>query len=131
VIGNDTAAAWGGANGNFELNVMMPMMAHNILESIRILANGIETFTLRCVAGISAREDRCRELIEGSMAMVTSLVPIIGYDLAAEIAKESAKTGETVREVCRRRKILPESELEKALDSLSMTKPGGEVSPGG
>jgi len=121
VIGNDTATTWGGANGNLELNVMMPMMAYNILESIRILANAVTIFTERCVTGIVAREERCKELIEGSMAMVTSLVPIIGYDLAAEIAKESARTGETVREVCRRRKVLGEEELAKALDPISMT----------
>lgn len=123
VIGNDSAAAWGGANGNFELNVMMPMVGHNVLESIRLLSNAITTFTQRCVEGIRAQTERCKELIEGSMAMVTSLVPYIGYDLAAEIAKESAQTGETVREICRKRKILPENELQKALDPISMSNP--------
>ncbi|HEV8185118.1 MAG TPA: class II fumarate hydratase, partial [Chthoniobacterales bacterium] len=101
VIGNDACITWAGANGNFELNVMMPVMAHNILESIRLLGNACEIFTEKCVRGIVANEERCRELVELSMAMVTSLAPKIGYDRAAEIAKESAKTGRTVREICR------------------------------
>ena len=121
VIGNDSAATWGGANGNFELNVMMPMIAHNILESVRLLGNAVELFAGRCVEGIVANEERCKELIERSMAMVTSLVPLIGYDKAAEIAKESARTGKTVREICVELQILPPAELKAALDPLSMT----------
>ena len=131
VIGNDTTITWAGANGNFDLNVMMPVMAHNILESIRLLAHGCETFRARCVEGISANRARCNELVELSMAMVTSLAPIIGYDRAAEIAKESAKTGRTVRELCREKQILPEAELSRALDPVEMTRPGGEGSAGG
>lgn len=135
VIGNDTAICWGGANGNLELNVMMPMMAHNILESIRLLSNVVRVFQDKCVSGIVANRVRCEELVEYSMAMVTSLAltslaPIIGYDRAAEIAKESAKTGKTVREICRQRQILPESELNRALDPVEMTKPGGEGAAG-
>jgi fumarate hydratase class II len=131
VIGNDTAVCWGGANGNLELNVMMPMMAHNILESIRLLTNVVRAFQDKCVSGIVANRKRCEELVENSMAMVTSLVPSIGYDRAAEIAKESAKTGKTIREICREQQVLPESELKRALDPVEMTKPGGEGSAGG
>ncbi len=131
VIGNDATITWAGANGNFDLNVMMPVLAHNILESIRLLANACEIFRTRCVDGIAANVARCNELVEYSMAMVTSLAPIIGYDRAAEIAKESAKTGKTVRELCREKQILPEAELNKALDPVEMTKPGGEGSAGG
>ena len=131
VIGNDTTITWAGANGNFDLNVMMPVMAHNILESIRLLANAANTFRERCVEGIAANVARCNELIEYSMSMVTSLAPIIGYDRAAEIAKESAKTGRTVRELCREKQVLPEDELNRALDPVEMTKPGGEGSAGG
>jgi fumarate hydratase class II len=80
---------------------------------------------------LQANAARCGELVEYSMAMVTSLAPIIGYDKAAEIAKESAKTGQTVRQICRDRNILPEAELTKALDPIEMTKPGGEGSAGG
>jgi len=131
VIGNDSCVTWAGANGNFELNVMMPVMAHDLLESIRLLANGADAFTEKCLIGIEANEERCRELVELSMAMVTSLAPKIGYDRAAEIAKESAKTGRTVREICLERKVLPVEELERALDPVGMTEPGGESSAGG
>jgi fumarate hydratase class II len=131
VIGNDSCVTWSGANGNFELNVMMPVMAHNLLESIRLLANVCDVFSERCVRGIEANEERCRELVELSMAMVTSLAPKIGYDRAAEIAKESAKTGRTVREICLEKKVLPADELERALDPVGMTEPGGEGSAGG
>ena len=131
VIGNDACITWAGANGNFELNVMMPVMAHNLLESIRLLANVCDAFTEKCVSGISANKERCRELVELSMAMVTSLAPKIGYDRAAEIAKESARTGKTIREISRERKILPDAELDTALDPIGMTEPGGEGSGGG
>jgi fumarate hydratase class II len=131
VFGNDVAITWAGANGNFELNVMMPVMAHDVLESIRLLANVVDVFCEKCVTGIQANEARCQELVEWSMAMVTSLAPTIGYDRATEIAKESVKTGKTVRELCREKKILPEKELERALDPVSMTEPGGTGSGGG
>ncbi|HEX8898730.1 MAG TPA: class II fumarate hydratase, partial [Chthoniobacterales bacterium] len=131
VIGNDACITWSGANGNFELNVMMPVMAHNLLESIRLLGNACDAFVEKCVLGIEANEERCRELVELSMAMVTSLAPKIGYDRAAEIAKESAKTGQTVREICIEKKVLPPAELERALDPVAMTEPGGEGSAGG
>ena len=80
----------------------------------------------RCVEGIEANKERCNELVEYSMAMVTSLAPKIGYDRAAEIAKESAKTGRTVREIAREKQVLPERELERALDPVKMTEPGGK-----
>ena len=131
VIGNDSCVTWAGANGNFELNVMMPVMAHNLLESIRLLGNACDAFQEKCVRGIEANEERCRELVELSMAMVTSLAPKIGYDRAAEIAKESAKTGRTVREICLEKMVLPADELERALDPVGMTEPGGEGSGGG
>jgi fumarate hydratase class II len=100
VIGNDATITWCGANGNFELNVMAPALAHNILESVRLLANGADAFASRCVEGIVANKDRCGELVERSMSMVTSLSPVIGYDRAAKIAKESARTGRTIRQIC-------------------------------
>jgi fumarate hydratase class II len=131
VFGNDTCITWAGANGNFELNVMMPVMAHDLLESIRLLANVVDVFCDKCVIGIKANKERCAELVELSMAMVTSLAPIIGYDRAAEIAKESVKTGKTVRELCREKKILPEAELNRALDPVAMTEPGGTGGAGG
>ncbi len=131
VIGNDATVTWAAANGNFELNVMMPVLADALLESCRLLANVANVFREKCIVGIKANVARSAELVEYSMAMVTSLAPIIGYDKAAEIAKESAKTGRTVREICRERQILPEAELAKALDPVEMTKPGGEGAAGG
>jgi fumarate hydratase class II len=131
VFGNDAAITWAGANGNFELNVMMPVMAHDLLESIRLLANVVDIFCEKCVTGIKANEARCAELVELSMAMVTALAPRIGYDRAAEIAKESVQTGKTVRQLCREKKILPEKELERALDPIAMTEPGGSGASGG
>jgi fumarate hydratase class II len=125
VIGSDSTIAWAGANGNFELNVMMPVMAHHLLESIRILRNACDVFAEKCVAGITANKARCEELVELSMAMVTSLAPKIGYDRAAEIAKESAKTGRTVRELSLEKEILPQGDLNDALDPVKMTEPGG------
>ena len=112
VFGNDACITWAGANGNFELNVMMPVMAHDLLESIRLLGERLRTFWPRNASAASrANVERCNELVELSMAMVTSLAPKIGYDRAAEIAKESAKTGKTVRELCLEKKVLPEAEL--------------------
>ena len=131
VIGNDATITWCGANGNFELNVMMPVLAHDILETIRLLANAVTLFADRCIDGIVANKARCGELVEYSMAMVTSLAPIIGYDRAAQIAKESAKTGRTVRQICEEQQILPPDQLAIALDPAEMTKPGGEGSAGG
>src|SRR3954462_4370717 len=131
VFGNDSCITWAGANGNFDLNVMMPVMAHDLLESIRLLANVVDAFADKCVRGISANKERCAELVELSMAMVTSLAPKIGYDRAADIAKESARTGKTVRELCLEKKVLPEAELKRVLDPVGMTEPGGEGSAGG
>ncbi|NNE91959.1 MAG: class II fumarate hydratase, partial [Verrucomicrobiales bacterium] len=110
VIGNDAAVTWGGANGNFELNVMMPMMAQNLLNSIRLLTNVSGIFRERCVDGIEANADRCAELIELSMSMVTSLAPLIGYETAAKIAKRSVEEGKTVRELCIEMEVLPPDE---------------------
>ncbi len=120
VIGNDTAVAWGGANGNLELNVMMPMMVQNTLRSIRLLSRVLDVFRERCLDGITANEDRCAELIEWSMAMVTTLAPRIGYELAAEIAKEAVEKEKTVRQVCEARAVLPPDELNHLLDPAGM-----------
>lgn len=123
VIGNDAAVTWAGANGNFELNTMMPVMAHNLLESIRLLANACDAFRERCVDGLSVDVERCASLLENSLAMVTSLAPVIGYDKAAEIAKESEVSGKTIRQLCREKQVLPEEELERVLDPVRMTEP--------
>ncbi|HEX2253671.1 MAG TPA: class II fumarate hydratase [Thermoanaerobaculia bacterium] len=124
VVGNDATIAVGGMAGNFELNVMMPVIAYNLLQSIEILAAASRLLADRCVAGLEARRERCEELVERSLAMVTSLAPKIGYDAAADIAKESWKTGRPVRELARERQVLPSDELERALDARAMTEGG-------
>jgi fumarate hydratase class II len=130
VFGNDATITLAGMSGVFELNVMMPLIAYDLLQSIEILGNAARLLAERCVEGIEANVERCEELVERSLAMVTSLVPKIGYDAAAEIAKESVKTGKTVREICRERNVLPEEELREALDPWGMTE-GGIHSGGG
>lgn len=124
VIGNDVAITVGGQAGNFELLVMLPVMAHNLLQSIALLARASENFAVRCVEGIVADQERCRAGIEQSLAMCTALAPEIGYEAAAQIAKEAYKSGKTVREVALMKKILPESRLNHLLDPWRMTEPG-------
>ena len=99
VIGHDAAITWGCAAGNFELNVMMPVIAYDLLDSIELLSAGVRNFTLRCVNGIEANREKTGALVEQSLAMATALTPEIGYDRAAAIAKEAYETGRTVREV--------------------------------
>lgn len=128
VVGNDATIAWGGAMGStFELNVMMPVLAYNILQSIELLSRAATVFADRCVAGIAAEKERCESLVEQSLAMCTSLAPVIGYDKAADIAKESFKTGKTVRQIAQERKVLSEAELAKTLDARRMTEPQADV----
>ncbi len=125
VIGNDAtiSLAGSGLGSSFELNVMMPVIAYNLLQSIELLSRAATVFADRCIAGLTANKDRCESLIEQSLSMCTSLAPLIGYDQAADIAKESFKTGKTVREVARERKILNDADLDKALDPHRMTTP--------
>jgi fumarate hydratase class II len=124
VIGNDVAIAWSGANGNFELNVMMPVMAHNLLESISLLTNACETFSERCIEGIEANIARAQELVEKNAIIVTALNPHIGYDNGAKIAKEAVATGRPVRELVLEAGLMTESELDEALDIKKMTEGG-------
>ena len=124
VIGCDTTIMICGQAGNFELNVMMPIMTLRLLEAITFSANVARAFTEKCVVGIEANKERCEEMIEKSLAMVTALAPVIGYDAAAKIAKESFTSGKTVREVARAHKVLPDDKLQKILDPWRMTEPG-------
>ncbi len=124
VVGNDATIALAGMSGNFELNVMMPVIAYNLLQSIAILANVTQLLAANCVEGITANVERNREIIEKSLAMCTALAPLIGYDAAAAIAKEAWKTGRTVREIAVERQVLPQDELERVLDPRSMTAGG-------
>jgi fumarate hydratase class II len=124
VVGNDATITLSGMTGNFELNVMMPVMAHNLLQSIDLLANATEQFNERCLQGLEADRERCEGLIEESLAMCTALAPAIGYDRAAAIAKQAHETGRTVREVALAEEVLPEAELNKLLDPRPMTEAG-------
>jgi fumarate hydratase class II len=124
VIGNDAAITWGGANGNFELNVMMPMIVHNLLESIEVLANAADTFAERCVDGLEANDQRARELVERNAIIVTALNPHIGYDNGARIAKEAVASGRSVRELVLEAGLMSEDELDEALDIKGMTEGG-------
>jgi len=128
VVGNDALVAWSAAMGsNFELNVMMPVMANALLQSIHLLARAADVFATRCAAGIEANRARCEQLVEQSLAMCTSLAPVVGYDRAAEIAKESFRSGRTVRQVARDMNILPDVELDRLLDARRMTEPRADV----
>ncbi len=124
VVGNDATITWSGANGNFELNVMMPVIAHDLLESIGLLANAAATFAERCVDGLQANEQRARELVERNSIVVTALNPYIGYDNGARIAKESVATGRSVRDLVLEAGLMSEQELDDALDLKGMTEGG-------
>ncbi len=121
VIGYDATITWCCAAGNFELNVMMPVMAYDLLESIALLAAVSRNFDQRAIQGLEADAERASGYVEQSLAMCTVLAPVIGYDKAAAIAKEAYQTGRTVREVAREKSGIPEDELNKLLDPRSQT----------
>ncbi len=124
VMGNHTTITVAGSRGNFELNVMMPVLADALLESVSLLATMARAFTDRCVVGIEANEERARELLERNPAIATALNPYIGYDQASVVAKQAAKEGRSVRDVAAERDLLPPDELDEALDVRGMTEPG-------
>jgi len=124
VLGNDVTISIGGMSGNFELNVMMPVIAYNLLQSEEILANSSRLLADLCVDGLVGNAERCEALVEESLSMVTALAPVIGYDRAAEIAKEAFATGRTVRELCLEQEVLPPEELERVLDARAQTEGG-------
>jgi fumarate hydratase class II len=123
VIGNDTAITFCGQSGNFELNVMMPVMAYNLLQSIELLTNGINVFRAKCITGLKANKKRCTELVEKSLALITVLSPVIGYDKAAEIVKEAEKSDLSLRDTIKAKKILSKKEIKELLDPIKMTEP--------
>jgi len=124
VMGNDqTVAVCGAAGGQFQLNVMMPVMADAVLESIRLLSGATRAFTDFCLADLQPNPEACEAAVEKSLAMATGLNPYIGYQRAAEVAKEAFQTGKTIRQVCREQEILPEDQLDEALDPWRMTRP--------
>jgi fumarate hydratase class II len=123
VIGNDAAITIGGERGNLELNVMIPVMIHNLLESIEILSTGSRTFADRCVSGLTANVDRCMRYAETTGSLSTALVPAIGYDKAAEVAKMSLKEDKTLRQVVQEMGLMSDKELEEIIDFAKMTAP--------
>ncbi len=131
VIGNDAAITVGGQSGNFEINLTMPLVAYDLLQSIELLSSGSRNFASQLVDGLKATE-RGPEMVERGLAICTSLAPIIGYDAAAAIAKEAAKTGKSIREVAREKTKLSEEELAKILDPALMVEPSADrVGAGG
>ena len=123
VIGNDLTITLGGQGGVFELNMMLPLIAHNLIESIEILSNGSNMFTEKLIKKLDADEDKCFGYIEGSLAMCTALAPVIGYDKAAQIAHKAYETGKTIREICIEESVLQQSELDRILDPKTMINP--------
>ena len=124
VMGNDQCIMACAQAGQLELNVMMPIMGYNLLQSFEVLTNGIAAFTERCVCGITANEARCRTLAESSMGLATALNPYVGYAAAAEVAKESLKRGVTLRQVVLEKGYLSAEALDEILDPIAMTEPG-------
>lgn len=120
VVGADAAISMAGAGGHLELNAMIPVIAWNLLEAIRLLANGADVFARRCVAGLQANEEKCRENIEKTLALVTALVPAIGYDAAASLAKLAHQSGRTIREVALEKSGLDAATLSALLDPAAM-----------
>lgn len=124
VMGNDqTITLSGAAGGQFQLNIMMPVMCHTTLESIHLLSNGTNAFVDFCAADMQANIEVCESFVEQSLSMCTSLNPYIGYEKASKLAKEAFQTGKTIRELCLEQKILPEETLKEALDPMRMTEP--------
>ena len=132
VIANDLAVVLAGRDSRFELNLMLPLAGHNLLQSASLLANAARNFDEKCVRGLQAT-DVGPKLLEQGLALVTALVPVVGYDAAATIAKEASQTGETVLEVAIRRTQLNELQLRTILDPAGMTAPSSEqiIVPGG
>jgi fumarate hydratase class II len=122
VIGNDAAITVGGLQGHFELNVFIPMMARNLLDSIRLLASASRLLAEKCVDGIEANRDQCEHYAELTLSAATALNPHIGYDKASEIVKEAAATGRSLRDVARDAGV-DEGILDEALDYRAMAKP--------
>ena len=116
VIGNDATVTFAGSQGNFELNTMLPVMAHNVLESIEILTTGINTFNKKCVEMLEIDSDKLLENVQKNPMLVTALVPELGYDFAAEIAKEAMESGKTIKEIVLSKELMSEEEIDRILD---------------
>ena len=124
VIGNDQLIAFCGATGGqFQLHVMMPVMAEALLESIRLLARSARLFARRYLVGMEANKAQCEGMVEKSLALATALVPYLGYEQAAQLAKDAFGTGKTIRQLCQERGLLPKEQLHQVLDPRRMCRP--------
>ena len=123
VIGNDTAIVLAAQAGQFELNVMMPLIQHELLESINILANSIKIFNEKCVSGLTVNASRCRDYAMRSLGIATVLNPVIGYSKASEVVRESMRTGKSVKEIIQQQGLLTVDQIDQVLSPISMTEP--------
>ena len=123
VIGNDLTITMAAEAGQLQLNVMEPIIAYNLFNSLEMLAAAVTTLTRRCITGITANVERCRDLVEHSIGIVTAVIPVLGYERASEVAKEALETGRSVREIILGRGYLPADELDRLLTLESMTRP--------
>lgn len=124
VAGNDLTISMASEAGQFELNVMAPVIIYNLQQSIHIMTQVLETFRKDCIEGIQANEERCRAYVENSIGIITALNPHVGYKVASRVAKEALETGKTVREIILRDNILSEVAVDQILDPMEMTEPG-------
>jgi aspartate ammonia-lyase len=124
VMSNDQAITLAAQSGQLELNAMLPLLADKFLESLEVLSNGVKMFREKCIVGIEVEEERCQELLDNSLGLLTALNPYLGYQLTSQIAEEVLKTDKTVQEAVLEREIFTENELEKVLSPEEMTQPG-------
>jgi fumarate hydratase class II len=124
VMGNDVAISFAGSQGNFELNVFVPMIARNLLESIALLTSACSALAEKCIPGIEANVDRLKAYAESSPSIGTALAPHLGYEVAADVVKESTRTSKSIREIVLKRKLMTAAELDRALDVEAMTRGG-------
>src|SRR6056297_2548470 len=124
IIGNDTTITMAAEAGQLELNVMLPILIFNLIQSIEMLKNGVKTFTEKCIKGITANRERCKSLVDSSVGIITAINPHVGYEAAARIAKEALNTGKSVKDIILEQGILSEEELEEILNPYEMTEPG-------
>ena len=124
IIGNDVTITMAAEGGQLELNAFEPIVFYCLFQSIDTLAYAVQTFIDNCVTGITANEERCRQLVENSIGVITAICPHVGYEKAAEIAKKAMKTGESIRNLILREGLLSEKEMETVLDPVNMTEPG-------
>jgi len=131
VMGMHVAITVGGQWGQLELNTMLPLLARNLLESIRLIGNVSRVFADKAIAGMIANEEHCREVVERSASMITALVPVVGYEAAAKIAMRAVAEGVPVRAIAAEMTGLPQEQIDAALDARKQTEPGGPGSSGG